>query len=1051
MEHLLFVTFGGSVLALLLLTIKALLRSKLPNTVYYYAWLLVLLRFALPLPGLVPTGAEAEPIQTAVSDTMLRERDESTILYPPLETTAPKTSVTPVNVQPQTSETEDNVSLTTPVVSTLKRSIGWRSPVLWLSLWAGGTLISLAFYVGSYWQFTRRISRTLKRADAIDRQVYAAIPGRKPRLYRCPDTRTPLMCGVLHPRIILPDRVYDEETLSNILRHELTHYRRFDTLYKWVAVAVLSTQWFNPLSYLIRREINRACELSCDEMLLRSMNRAEKQSYGNTLLAMAASSALPAGVVATTFATEKRNLKERLEQIMHYKKSGARLLASILTLALLAGCGVAAGPQTAATVTPVAEGADSVVHVETVDELLAAIAPDTTIDLGVGTYDLSTAANYGEDSGSEYYRWNQAYDGYELEIHDVENLVLHGAGMDHSTIAAVPRYANVLKFYNCKNITLDKLTAGHTQEPGFCAGGVLRFDASSNINISLCGMFGCGTIGVWAQDCAGLNVSASNIYECSTAAVSLHSCREVTVDDCEVFNNGTKAGQSSAMSLFQFTGCNSVAVTNSRIVKNAFQNLLASDYSKDVIFLSNSVPANTVYTSMFTLSQYPITVDGCVFADNESVFSWYNSAGIYAYDLDGNALDSDALAAMSFRDLDASAVKPAAEAKPAAEVRPGESITVTSVDEFLAAIGPDRTIVLDGELFDLSTASDYGSIGGEYYFWQEDYDGPELIIQNVSGLTIHPAASNPEATTLAAIPRYANVLSFRNCDDIQLIGFTLGHTKEPGSCSGGVLNFQNCNGIWIDGCRLYGCGILGIQTFQCSSVDLLRTEIYECSQGAGSFFQTDGIRFVDCNIHDVPSPALYFSECGDKSWNSEPIDGFSSMFDVDADGNLAEIKYDEEPRPFDFLISDLVNPFGEEPETPFEAGSPLLAFSQKAQTAFVDQDWETFADMLNYPLELFTSERNFLINTHDEFLASVQNENFMHNFYTDDFVAAVADDPLESWGQSVFGITICGHRFAFTCFGNEVREDNLFITAISIDDPLYPGRLDDTVPPTPQP
>ena len=68
MEMLLTLTLAGSVLALLLLALRYLILRRMPSTVYYYAWLLVLLRFALPLPGLIPTASEAEaPASAAVS------------------------------------------------------------------------------------------------------------------------------------------------------------------------------------------------------------------------------------------------------------------------------------------------------------------------------------------------------------------------------------------------------------------------------------------------------------------------------------------------------------------------------------------------------------------------------------------------------------------------------------------------------------------------------------------------------------------------------------------------------------------------------------------------------------------------------------------------------------------------------------------------------------------------------------------------------------------------------------------------------------------------
>ena len=54
MTTLLTLTLSGSALALLLLALRYLLLKRMPSTVYYYAWLLVLLRFVLPLPGFVP-------------------------------------------------------------------------------------------------------------------------------------------------------------------------------------------------------------------------------------------------------------------------------------------------------------------------------------------------------------------------------------------------------------------------------------------------------------------------------------------------------------------------------------------------------------------------------------------------------------------------------------------------------------------------------------------------------------------------------------------------------------------------------------------------------------------------------------------------------------------------------------------------------------------------------------------------------------------------------------------------------------------------------------
>jgi len=73
METLLSLTLSGSALALLLLGLKRLLGRRLSATVYYYAWLLVLLRFLLPLPGLIPLGQSGEEAASPLPAAQARE------------------------------------------------------------------------------------------------------------------------------------------------------------------------------------------------------------------------------------------------------------------------------------------------------------------------------------------------------------------------------------------------------------------------------------------------------------------------------------------------------------------------------------------------------------------------------------------------------------------------------------------------------------------------------------------------------------------------------------------------------------------------------------------------------------------------------------------------------------------------------------------------------------------------------------------------------------------------------------------------------------------
>ncbi len=1040
MRTLLTLTLSGSALALLLLAMRRIFGRRMPSTVYYYAWLLVLLRFLLPAPGLVPAfsaAAEAAaPAERAAYTARAETADVTSPAAPFTFATAPDAQAAPAYAQTEAHAAEakaEQGAYTAPAApAARKEAFNWKSPALWLTVWAAGAAACFGHTVFAYVRFSRALRRSLERPDAETQAVYDSLPGRKPALYCSTALQTPLMCGVFRPRIVLPARLCGEEQLFNVLCHEITHYRRGDTLYKWFAVAVLSLHWFNPLVWGIRREIDRACELSCDEMLLRSMDREGKRSYGNTLLNMAAGSPLPAGVVATTFSTEKKNLKERLEQIMNYnKKNKTRLLAAVLTVSLLAGCGAAAGPAAQAEQEAPAKE-ENVVKVSTVDEFLDAIAPNTVIELAEGTFDLSAASDYAKESDSRYYAWSNVYTeesgpGAELEIRNVENLTIRGAGMDKTVISAVPRYANVLKFYGCYTLTLEEFTAGHTIEPGYCSGGVLDFEVCSIVSVDKCGLYGCGSVGVWANDCSVVSVTDSDIYECSYNAVSAYNTRSMIVDGCRIYGHGTRPGTGSALSLFDASNSDSFIVHGCVVNGNECETLMRLNYTKNAAFLSNDVHNNRFGGAVFGFEGYGATVDGCAFENNGPVYAWVQGAGVYAGDMEGNILGAEDFENMELREIDPGSTAVPAAGAAATEVAPGASIEVTTVDEFLAAIGPERTIVLNAELFDLSEASNYGAAGGNYYYWASCYDGPALVIRNVSGLTIESALPDPAAVTLSATPRYADVLRFESCERLVLAGFTAGHTKEPGSCAGGVVYLQDCSDVTVESMRLYGCGVLGLQTDRCGSLSVLRTEIYECSQGAGSFYRTDGIRFEDCDVHDVPSPAFYFAECGDKTWDRQPIDGLDGSYDLNADGGLTRVMYGE-PDPYDAAFEQQAFTFAED--------APEREFAASVQKAVSGGNWETLADMIWFPLKVVDADGNSLeIADRAEFLKKAGK------LFSKDYRNEIAAASLDEYGGTLFGVTCLGHKIAFTTLTDNTYRSLYLVTVMSAGTPLWPGEF----------
>ena len=895
LKTLLLLSASGSLLGLALMLARRISGKRLPSTLWYYAWLPVLLRLVLPLPGLIPTAHEAAKAIPVAQEESAEPRsyhyneNEVVIAYSGSAGEGAETPAAPVAPAGPVFVDAETVSAS----SRISAEDILKNPALWLGIWIAGAVLSFGWYTAGYIRFRRALMGSLQTTDGQTARVYASFRmERKPKLFRSAHVATPMLLGLRRPLIVLPDGQFSEESARNVLCHELTHYRRGDLYVKWVFVVIASLHWFNPLMPLFRRELDRVCELSCDENVLARMEPSKRRSYGETLLDLAENRALPAGVVATTFAAEKRALKERLEQIMQFKYKPRAILALTVAALLLMGLlALAAAPARASEdgplPTPNTAGSTLTsdelftASASDVDELLAAIAPDTTILISAGTYDLSQASDYGKETDSEYYHWEEVHDGYELVIQNVENLTISASSDDPTAtvISAVPRYADVLAFTDCQSIKLSGFTAGHTVEQGQCAGGVIHLMGTNDVAVSGCSLYGCGILGVQAENCQNLLVSDTDIYECSNGAVDLTSCRNVQFDGCDFRDCYNRYGETSpAYTLIDIRSCSGVAITDGHVFGNFSRAFVNVDYSQEVYLLGTLFEDNTLENdpywipsgSLLSVMGDPVTVAGCEFREDCPIYG--NGESVTAVDMDGNALSYDDLAAMKQAHTDFPGFEAPTEIVLDKTLNANGlyEVHVSTVDEFLAAIAPDTTIYLDEGLYDLSKATYYGGYGSQYYYWTDMFDGPQLVISGVDNLSI--VGAGKDATRIEALPRYAAVLRFDDCRNVSVHGLTAGHTLGAGSCSGAVLEYRCCDGVDVKECGLFGCGIYGIQASECSDLTAEGNEIYECSYGAVSLYHCMNAEFTDNDIHDCAYPTYRFGECLDVTLDGKPVE-----------------------------------------------------------------------------------------------------------------------------------------------------------------------------------
>lgn len=171
-------------------------------------------------------------------------------------------------------------------------------------------------------------------------------------------------------------------------------------------------------------------------------------------------------------------------------------------------------------------------------------------------------------------------------------------------------------------------------------------------------------------------------------------------------------------------------------------------------------------------------------------------------------------------------------------------VWVNNEEEFVGAIAPNTAIKLNSQWTGILTfPGEYLGEISDFVNFTEGFDGAQIVIHDVHNLSI---TGDPDILSqILAQPRYAYTLMFKNCEGITLANLNCGHTDE-GYCTGGVLGFENCHGIKIDNCDLWGCGTEGITLWESSRLDCTNTTIRDCSYSILSLYDSGFVSFSNC-------------------------------------------------------------------------------------------------------------------------------------------------------------------------------------------------------------
>ncbi len=116
-----------------------------------------------------------------------------------------------------------------------------------------------------------------------------------------------------------------------ILRHEIIHIKRWDVLWRVLMFGVQIAHWYNPLVWLLSREFDKVCEMSCDERVLQGESNELKGRYGKLLIAMAMGEEKRKPYILG-LSKSGEQLKERIDNVM---RDGKRCFGKLVSACIV--------------------------------------------------------------------------------------------------------------------------------------------------------------------------------------------------------------------------------------------------------------------------------------------------------------------------------------------------------------------------------------------------------------------------------------------------------------------------------------------------------------------------------------------------------------------------------------------------------------------------------------------------------------------------------------------------------------------------------------------
>jgi bla regulator protein BlaR1 len=340
---LLHLSFMASILILMILLVKILLKNKLGVKFHYAIWFILILKLTLPFtPESSLSLFNMIPLTTQTSSTPLFSNDFYTrTIYSSIVNENNRTSVVLPLAKENISSTKSNI------INTIKSYIEKIPPFKWVFLvWLIGIILLCIYTIVFSIIFNNKVSKGM---ILTDKKILNILDECKNKLnfkktipvIELEGLCSPAILGFINPKILIPLNATNTISLNEfhyVFLHELCHFKRKDTILNYLIRLICVLHWFNPLIWYAFYKMRQDRELCCDATTLSYINPDDNKEYGHTIINLISNfQVLPRVAGISGMLENKSQIKRRIFMIKSFKKDTYKFsIISVIVLFLFA-------------------------------------------------------------------------------------------------------------------------------------------------------------------------------------------------------------------------------------------------------------------------------------------------------------------------------------------------------------------------------------------------------------------------------------------------------------------------------------------------------------------------------------------------------------------------------------------------------------------------------------------------------------------------------------------------------------------------------------------